>query len=151
MMNKKILELLQINVINYINIFKLDFASLPEQTYEVTETYEIIILKFKNNIKSEIEVRYIDYASDSLISLSFSRFNEDGYINSWLRFVDYFDKYKNIPDSKGKFFLSNNSETIEAELKQFFDWLISATDPQLIDILQGKDWVDIPFDWGEYR
>ncbi len=55
---------------------------------------------------------------------------------------------KKLKDSKSKFFLSNNLDTLDSELQQFFEWLISVTDAQLVNILQGKDWVDIPFDWG---
>jgi hypothetical protein len=141
---------------NYANAFfsnfKLEYTKKDTSIINSNPDYLVQIIKYDSAISDiELNFRMVFYIDKTIADLRiynrFSTFNG----NNLLNFDDYFGKYKMIKDSKFKFFLSNNLETLDAELKQLFEWLTSVTDTQLINILQGKDWVDIPFDWGDYK
>ena len=153
-MNETIFELMNIYISNYLKLFSLDYnkmGSVKEINSKIRyyETYGITYNSIES--KQQIEFELVRYTDTSTCFIRVKKFEKNGTIDSWLDFVDYFSRYKNKPECKVNFSISNNLETLDSELKQFFDWLTSVTDAQLINILQGKDWVDIPFDWGGYR
>ena len=149
-MSEIIFDLIDIHVQNYMKSFNLDYdkANSNKEVNENITFYEVYTNMYSNlSLNQKLECRLVIYSDKSIFNISCSRIGKDGYVNSVFHVDEYFYRYKNLPELKFKFFLSNNLETLDAELKQFFEWLASVTDAQLINILQGKDWVDIPFDW----
>ena len=65
--------------------------------------------------------------------------------------VDDFLKRNKICTDLSPFTLSNYSGTFEQKVDQFLVFLEKALKEHMYDILMGKKWIQIPFDWGEYK
>ncbi len=148
----KFYQKLEIHLKNYLNSFKIDNYLKFDNNIESGLNFETITLIAKSKDElNELKLSLIINENKSLINFRFYRISSTVQNAGMIRIDDYLEKILKIEDFKSNFSLSNNLETLDAELKQFFDWLTGVTDAQLINILQGKDWVDIPFDWGGYR
>jgi len=148
----KLYQKLESHLDNYLNLFKIDNYLKSEHNTESGLNFETTSILYKSKDEQfELKFSLIINESKSLINFRLYRFSSLVNNAGMIRIDDYLEKILKIENVKTDFSLSNNFNTLDAELKQFFEWLISATDAQLINILQGKDWVDIPFDWGDYK
>ena len=148
----KFYQKLEIHLKNYLNSFKIDNYIKFENNIESGLDFDTITVFAKSKDElNELKLSLIIKENKSLINFRVYRISSIVQNAGMIRIEDYLEKIVKIGNFKSNFSLSNNLETLDAELKQFFEWLTSVTDAQLINILQGKDWVDIPFDWGGYK
>ncbi len=135
---------------DYFEEFNLNYSSVEEKYIEreiapVNQIYELICESNEANLK--LTFNLVRYPNSSSIFIWIESVSEKGLLN----LKEYFVKHKMVRFTIDYFEIDGNQFDLENKLNAFFDWLTSVTDAQLINILQGKDWVDIPFDWGDYK
>jgi hypothetical protein len=60
-------------------------------------------------------------------------------------------KHEKKEHDASKFFLLNYEGTFERQVEQFCDYIIDLFGKYLREWLSGEKWLDIPFDWGNYK
>ncbi len=67
-------------------------------------------------------------------------------------FVDTYLRHLKIDDVNKIMVLSNNpNETLDIKLQDFFSRFLTVVDELFFEILEGKEWIEIPFDWEPYK
>ncbi|NLD46710.1 MAG: hypothetical protein GX660_05855 [Clostridiaceae bacterium] len=131
-----------------------------------SETGKVIIVFSEKSIKREVEFCFMPLNArmeeHDLIIVNIAR-DKNSFFNlqDYLRYknIEGFSKIlRNTPDEyydelrkKNPFYLVNIEGDFEHRLKYFLSYIEKLTDKYLRKILEGKDWEEIPFDWGPYK
>ena len=147
---EKIFSVLKDCLKDYLEEYNLNYSSVEEKYIEreiapVNQSYELIY--DSNETTQKLTFNLVRYPNSSSIFIWIDSVSGKGLLS----LKEYFVKHKKLSLTNEYFEIEGNQFDLEFKLNAFFDWLTSVTDAQLINILQGKDWVDIPFDWGGYR
>jgi hypothetical protein len=128
-----------------------------------TETGKVTIVFIEKFIKREVEFCFIPLNArmeeHDLISLNIVRDNNSFFnLQNYLRYknIDGFSRVSgNTPDEyydelrkSNPFYLINIEGEFDNRLRYFLSYIEKLSDKYLRKILEGKDWVEIPFDWG---
>ena len=121
-----------------------------EESIKVTE-YTAYKLTYKNKAAlREFIFSITDYYTHSRAFLSVQ--NIDGDSHNILGVTDYLGKFSEIKNTQEINLLDAYvGNTINEKLQSFLVWLRQAVDNRFFQILNGKDWEEIPFDWGPYK
>lgn len=140
---------------SYLEKFDIHFSyvKVEENSRDIEPVFNSTVYYFINEeTQQQLTFKIVVYTDKTIVFLRLYKKGTEGLYSGGLSFFDYFSKLKNIEEPNSKFILDNyNGLDTNEKLSNFFEWLTSVTDTQLINILQGQDWVDIPFDWGGYR
>jgi hypothetical protein len=114
---------------------EIELCFLPLNTRK--EEHDLIILNISKNPNSIISIEnYLRYKNiEGFTKISGN--NPDEY---------YIKLRKNNP-----FYLVNFEGSFESRLNHFLSYIEKLSNKYLRKILKGKDWEEIPFDWGPYK
>lgn len=117
------------------------------------KTYTQIWNQIDSNLKlSFIFVFYVDHPNKEMINnmtilIQLNKY-EGEVLHKYLNINDYFEKILKMPI---KILNDYWGVSGDEKINTFFEWFFDNCDKKLIKILKGKDWIDIPFDWHEYK
>jgi hypothetical protein len=121
-----------------------------EESVKVTE-YTVYKITYQNKaVLREFIFSITDYYTHSRAFLSVQ--NIDGESHHVLGVMDYLQKFCDIENTQELNKLDTyEGDTIIKKLQSFLGWLRQVVDNRFFQILEGKDWEEIPFDWGPYK
>lgn len=134
-------------------IYPLDYHFEKEEIFKneiVTKytSYEVIY-KLSPAIR-KISFSVVDYYTH--LRVSFFIYNTDGEPHTTLRLDRYLEEYCNVKDAKNIMLLDQYlGKTTEQKISCFFTHIKGYLNDRFFEILLGKDWVEIPTDWGDYK
>lgn len=111
-------------------------------------SYQITFLS--NQLERTLVIGLVDYYSHISLTFEIKNLHKGRYYT--LTISDYLKKHCNIKNSRDilSVVLSSNSD-LDSQLESLLLNLKFKLDKQFFNILEGRDWVDIPFDWDNYK
>ena len=159
-MEKEIFETLEKQTCLFFRELSLDYAFKENETELNTKikgrnykSHRQYWYNRKLNLEFYISITtYLDSGSKSLIRIEVARYKKTSMdkieLERFMNVGDYYKKQKNMPI---KCLEDYDGNSIEEKIKSFFRWFEENIDERLINVLKGKDWIDTPFDWGDYK
>ncbi len=150
--DKDILDAVVKRTYEYLNKVTTGYTFIKHK-YEVHTTvryYKTHAHYFDNEKKLlQLTIDIVEYEDEKMgLFFHVRQLMEEG---GYFEVSEYFRLIRKL-DYRKKFDLNDYpGETLSDKLSHFFTWLQSVTDEQLINIFKGEDWVDVPFDWGDYK
>lgn len=148
--DKEVFEimLLQLkDVFDPLNNYKVDKKEVRENE-KITPYLKFQITFVSNDFEREVVTSLVDYHSH--LRLFFQVKNRQEGRHYTLNLSDYLKKYCDTNESNNLLELPSNL-SLETSLGNTLSNLKSKLNKRFFNILEGKDWVEIPFDWGNYK
>lgn len=118
----------------------------------VTEYTSYSILFSAIQFKREFVCSLIDYYSDQRMSFQIRNTEVEGKgIVTNLSLDDYITKHLGIETIDIMKLNKYEADAFNEKLQLFFKQIVKIVDSQFYDILQGERWIEIPFDWKNYK
>jgi|GEM_PF-2851281 len=152
------------NSLNIQNIFIKSFAKYINEGYtkviteinlDTSQNLDSIRIQLKNDkIDREFSFRFQVYNGyDKAFIAEFVWFSMDKEnSNNRLKLNDYWRRVKgdekHIPASLT---YQDNEDTFEERLKNYFEIVIDTLENDLKTVVEGKEWIDLPFDFYPYK
>lgn len=91
-----------------------------------------------------------DFSSHQKLIIKLNQLNAKKNIN--LDIQEFYVSFlKNNTVKQKMIFKSTSGIELESHLENIFKYLISTSNAELIKIIKGEIWIDMPIDWGNYK
>jgi hypothetical protein len=109
------------------------------------------------------DFNFISNTADRWVFLRIEDFGKQKKMVIWINFLknkkpinfdveSYFNLYIKTVDIKGRFsFNSNSQEELIERLSENLEYIVKHSDEKLRDVILGKKWVELGFDWHDYK
>lgn len=95
-------------------------------------------------------IRIQDFLSHQKLIIFINQLNDKKNVNLDIQNF-YISELKNNTIKQKLIFKSKSEVELKKDLESIFKYLIDNSNEQLKGIITGKTWVDMPFDWGDYK
>ena len=108
---------------------------------------------YSDALRRKVSIGIVDYYDHKVVDIILYKvLNYDKHIDGSLSMYEYLTKHLKTENAHSILNLSNNSnESLDMKLQVFFDKFLSVVDELFFKILEGKEWIEIPFDWEPYK
>ncbi len=114
---------------------------------KITE-YDFVFISEENN--RWLFIRLQDFFSHQKLILLINQLDDKKSVNLNIQNF-YISELKNNTIKQKLIFKSKSEVELKNHLQHIFKYLMDNLNEQLKEIIAGKIWIDIPFDWGDYK
>ena len=114
-------------------------------------SYDVIL--YSKVLNRKVSIGMVDYYDHKVVDIILYKvLSYDEHIDGSIYMNLYLTKHLKLDNDNKIMYLSNNiGETLDMKLQDFFVRFLSVVDDLFFEILEGKAWIEIPFDWGPYK
>lgn len=135
------------------DILFFDYILISKNIQKINTPSKIVEFDFtfsseKNNRWFFIRIQ--DFFSHQKLIIMLNQLNEKKNVNIDIQSF-FISKLKNNTIKQKMIFKSTSEVELKNQLERIFEYLIENSDNQLKEIINGELWIDMPFDWSDYK